>query len=65
VRPFFFYAGQPEDQELLGEPGHVTWIEKPLPRRCWSEPASKSLVDQRHTGMQPPSLNSRRDQPFA
>jgi uncharacterized membrane protein len=28
------YSGHPEDQQLLAEFRHVTWIEKPVPRPC-------------------------------
>jgi DNA-binding response OmpR family regulator len=42
--PFVIYSGHPEDQQLLAEFRHVTWIEKPVPPSVLLEECTHLLV---------------------
>jgi DNA-binding response OmpR family regulator len=42
--PFVIYSGHPEDQQLLAEFRHVTWIEKPVPPSVLIEECKHLLV---------------------
>jgi DNA-binding response OmpR family regulator len=42
--PFLIYSGYEEDQELLGEAHHVTWIEKPIPPSALVQACRELLV---------------------
>lgn len=42
--PFLIYSGYEEDQELLAEFHHTTWIEKPVPPSALVEACQQLLV---------------------
>jgi DNA-binding response OmpR family regulator len=53
--PFLIYSGHEEDQQLLAEFHHLTWIEKPVPSEVLVQECQQLLVgcDQIAWGHQP------------
>src|SRR3712207_509670 len=42
--PFLIYSGHQEDQQLLAELQHITWIEKPVPSEVLVQECQQLLV---------------------